>query len=579
MYGGVFMRLNIVKSKNAEQLYIIKSFRKEDGKTSSRIVKKLGTMASLLPKHDNNREKVIAWGKEQAELLTAQEATETLSIEISLSENKQNKKGEKKLFQCGYLFPQYIYHKLGLHEICKEISNKHNINYDLSDILAKLIYTRILSPNSKLSSFESSKDFVQPPNFELHQIYRALSLLSGYSDEIQAKLYKNSLDVLDRNKGILYYDCTNYFFEIEKEKGSRKYGKCKEHRPNPIVQMGLFMDGNGLPLAFSIFPGNESEQPSLKPLEKKIIQDFGLSKFVVCTDAGLASTDNRIYNNIQNRSFIVTQSLKSIKSHIKEWALSPIGWKIDGSENEYNLNEINENDYMDTIFHKERWINENGLEQRLIVSFSPKYKYYQRDIRLSQIERAEKNILKGKSSQTRNTNSPNRFIEETAITEDGEIANKKFCTLDDEKIKNEEMFDGFYAVCTTLEDKISDILHINKQRWQIEAAFRTMKTEFKARPVYLQRDERIESHFLTCFIALLILKIIENKLNNKYSTEDIIHTLRKMSLYKLRGLGYMSSYERTDLTDDLHKVFGFQTDNEFISVKTMKNIFKITTKS
>lgn len=579
MYGGVFMRLNIVKSKNAEQLYIIKSFRKEDGKTSSRIVKKLGTMASLLPKHDNNREKVIAWGKEQAELLTAQEATETLSIEISLSENKQNKKGEKKLFQCGYLFPQYIYHKLGLHEICKEISNKHNINYDLSDILAKLIYTRILSPNSKLSSFESSKDFVQPPNFELHQIYRALSLLSGYSDEIQAKLYKNSLDILDRNKGILYYDCTNYFFEIEKEKGSRKYGKCKEHRPNPIVQMGLFMDGNGLPLAFSIFPGNESEQPSLKPLEKKIIQDFGLSKFVVCTDAGLASTDNRIFNNIQNRSFIVTQSLKSIKSHIKEWALSPIGWKIDGSENEYNLNEINENDYMDTIFHKERWINENGLEQRLIVSFSPKYKYYQRDIRLSQIERAEKNILKGKSSQTRNTNSPNRFIQETAITEDGEIANKKFCTLDDEKIKNEEMFDGFYAVCTTLEDKISDILHINKQRWQIEAAFRTMKTEFKARPVYLQRDERIESHFLTCFIALLILKIIENKLNNKYSTEDIIHTLRKMSLYKLRGLGYMSSYERTDLTDDLHKVFGFQTDNEFISVKTMKNIFKITTKS
>lgn len=579
MYGGVFMRLNIVKSKNAEQLYIIKSFRKEDGKTSSRIVKKLGTMASLLPKHDNNREKVIAWGKEQAELLTAQEATETLSIEISLSENKQNKKGEKKLFQCGYLFPQYIYHKLGLHEICKEISNKHNINYDLSDILAKLIYTRILSPNSKLSSFESSKDFVQPPNFELHQIYRALSLLSGYSDEIQAKLYKNSLNVLDRNKGILYYDCTNYFFEIEKEKGSRKYGKCKEHRPNPIVQMGLFMDGNGLPLAFSIFPGNESEQPSLKPLEKKIIQDFGLSKFVVCTDAGLASTDNRIFNNIQNRSFIVTQSLKSIKSHIKEWALSPIGWKIDGSENEYNLNEINENDYMDTIFHKERWINENGLEQRLIVSFSPKYKYYQRDIRLSQIERAEKNILKGKSSQTRNTNSPNRFIQETAITEDGEIANKKFCALDDEKIKNEEMFDGFYAVCTTLEDKISDILHINKQRWQIEAAFRTMKTEFKARPVYLQRDERIESHFLTCFIALLILKIIENKLNNKYSTEDIIHTLRKMSLYKLRGLGYMSSYERTDLTDDLHKVFGFQTDNEFISVKTMKNIFKITTKS
>lgn len=573
------MRLNIVKSKNAEQLYIIKSFRKEDGKTSSRIVKKLGTMASLLPKHDNNREKVIAWGKEQADLLTKQEASENLSIDISLSETKQNKKGEKKLFQCGYLFPQYIFHQLKLHEMCKEISNKHDINYDLSDILAKLVYTRMLAPNSKLSSFEASKDFVQSPNFELHHIYRALSLLSGYSNEIQAHLYKNSLDIVDRNKGILYYDCTNYFFETEKEKGIRKYGKSKEHRPNPIVQMGLFMDGNGLPLAFSIFPGNESEQPSLKPLEKKIIQDFGISKFVVCTDAGLASTDNRIYNNIQNRSFIVTQSLKNIKSHLKEWALSPLGWKIDNSENEYNIDEINEDDYWDTVFHKERWINENGLEQRLIISFSPKYKSYQRDIRLSQIERAEKNISKGKSSQTRNTNSPSRFIQETAITDDGEIADKKICTLDENKIKDEEMFDGFYAVCTTLEDKISDILQINKQRWQIEAAFRTMKTEFKARPVYLQREERIETHFLTCFIALLILKIIESKLNNKYSAEEIICTLRKMYLHKVKGLGYMSSYERTDLTDDLHNVFGFQTDTEFISVKTMKNIFKITTKS
>ena len=573
------MRLNVVKSKNAEQLYIIKSFRKEYGKTTSRIVKKLGSMSSLLPYHNNDREKVIAWGKEQARILTEQESSESMSVDITLSESKQNKKGEKKLFQCGYLFPRSIYYHLKMPEICRKISSQHRIDYDLSDILAKLIYTRILTPDSKASSFQSAMDFLQPPSFELHQIYRALSLLSKYSNEIQAELYKNSLDVIERNKGILYYDCTNYFFEIEEEKGSRKYGKGKEHRPNPIVQMGLFMDGNGLPLAFTTFPGNENEQPSLKPLEKKILQDFGLSKFIVCTDSGLASTDNRKFNNIQKRSFIVTQSLKTLKGHLKEWALDPQNWRMAGNSIEYNLDEIEEQNFMHSVFFKERWINENGIEQRLIVSFSPKYKAYQRTVRQRQIERAEKSVNKGQPFQARNQNSPIRFIQEEAVTKDGEIAEEKAFFLNRGKIQEEENYDGFYGVCTTLEDDVKDILQINKQRWQIEAAFRTMKTEFKARPVYLQRDERIEAHFLTCFIALLILRIIEKRLKEKYTTENVIRTLRKMQLHKFRGLGYMSSYERTDLTDDLHECFGFRTDTEFISTNTMKKIFKQTSRT
>lgn len=566
------MRLNIVKSKNAEQLYIIKSYRKEDGKTTSRIMKKLGTMASLLPQHENDRDKVIKWGKEQAHLMTEQEMTEKLCIDVTLNEVNRNEKGEKKLFQCGYLFPQCIYNELKLPQICKKISSKHRIDYNLSDILAKLIYTRIISPNSKASSYEEAKNFLQQPDFQLHQIYRALSLLNEHSDEIQASLYNNSLDIVERNKGILYYDCTNYFFETEEESGLRKYGKSKEHRPNPIVQMGLFMDGNGLPLAFTIFNGSGSEQPTLKPLEKKIIKDFNLSKFIVCTDAGLGSTENRIYNNTQNRAFIVTQSLKKIKKHIKDWALEPTGWKLNGENKVYDLRDIDEDKCSEMIFYKERWINEDGLEQRLIVSFSPKYKAYQRSVRERQIERAEKIVQDGKKAKERNQNSPARFISETSVTKSGETADKTIYSIDKKKIEAEEMYDGFYGVCTTLEDNVREILQINKQRWQIEAAFRTMKTEFKARPVYLQRDERIKAHFLTCFIALLILRIIEHKLCKKYSTEKIIKTLRNMTLYKFRGLGYMSAYERTDLTDDLHKIFNFHTDMEFISEKTMKKI-------
>lgn len=319
------MRLNIVKSKNAEQLYIIKSYRKANGKTSTCIMKKLGSMSSLLPKFNNDRNKVIAWAKEQATIMTLEEQKSALKIAIELSESVIHDKNEQFRFNCGYLFLQKLYHRLGLHTICKNILDSNKCSYDLSDILAKLIYTRIIAPASKLSSFEYSKNFLEQPNFDLHQIYRALDVLAEHSDYIQSEIYKSSLNLIDRSKRVLFYDCTNYFFELEEAHGLKQYGKSKENRPNPIVQMGLFMDANGLPLAFSMFPGNENEQPSLKPLELKILKDFGLSKFVVCTDAGLASTANRKFNNKNERSYIVTQSLKSMKSHLKDWALDNSG--------------------------------------------------------------------------------------------------------------------------------------------------------------------------------------------------------------------------------------------------------------
>ena len=570
------MRLNIVKSKNAEQLYIIKSYRKNDGKTSTRIMKKLGSIASLLPQFDNDREKVIAWAKEQAAVMTREESESAMKVIIELSEAVIHDKGERFRFNAGYLFLQKIYHQLGLNTICRSISDSGKCTYDLSDILARLIYTRIIAPSSKLSSFDYAKNFLEQPNFELHQIYRALDVLAEHSDEIQAEIYRNSLDVIDRNRKVLYYDCTNYFFELEEADGLKQYGKSKENRPNPIVQMGLFMDGNGLPLAFSMFPGNENEQPSLKPLEQKILKDFGLSRFVVCTDAGLASTANRKFNDRNDRSYIVTQSLKNMKLHLRDWALDNTGWSIPGSGLTYDLSKIDEDLHKDTIFFKERWINENGLEQRLIVTFSLKHRNYQRAIRNRQVERAENIIEKGAGADTRNANSPKRFIDETNTTADGEIAEKKTLSLNESQISKEEQFDGFYGVCTTLEDDIADIIAVNRQRWQIEAAFRTMKSEFKARPVYLHNDNRIEAHFLTCFLSLLILRILEQKTGNEYTCEELIHTLRAMDLHKVRGFGYLSSYTRTDLTDKIHETFGFRTDTEFISDKTMKKILKDT---
>jgi len=569
------MRLNIVKSTNAEQLYIIKSFRKGN-KNTSRIVRKLGTMASLLPEHDNDRDKVIAWAKEEARLMTEAEENNTLKVPIELSEGKQLSIGEQVSFNGGYLFLQKMFHELGLNKICSNISKRYEFQYDLSSILANLIYARILSPSSKLSSFEYMQELIETPEFELHDIYRALDVLEKESDNIQASIYENTKK--SRNDAILYYDCTNFFFEIEEESGIKKYGKSKEHRPNPIVQLGLFLDGNGIPLAFTVFPGNENEQPTLIPMEKKILSDFKLSKFIICTDAGLASTANRRFNDRADRSFIVTQSLKTMKGFLKEWALDPKGWSLGSGDETYDISKIDDDIHMNSVFHKERWIKENGLEQRLIVSYSPKYKHYQQQIRSRQVERAIKIVEKGSKAKTRNPNSPTRFIEEIQMTMDGEVAEKTSRSLDEKKIVEESIYDGFTAVCTTLEDDIYDILKVNRRRWEIEESFRIMKSEFKARPVYLRKDERIVAHFLTCFLSLLVYRLLEHKLDEKYTVSELTQTLRKMNFFRMEGIGYLPEYTRTEITDELHDKFGFRTDTEIVTEKTMKKIIRATKK-
>ena len=568
------MRLTISKSKNAEQLYITKSYRINKNKTSSKIVRKLGSMTSLLPKHDNDREKVIAWAKEEARRMTEEEKRNTLKIPAEFSEGKQLSFGEQVTFNGGYLFLQKMYHELGLASICNDISKRYDFKYDLSKVLSGLIYARILSPSSKLSSFEYMQQLIETPDFELHDIYRALDVLDKESDTIQAMIYENTKK--DRNDAILYYDCTNFFFEIEEESGIRKYGKSKEHRPNPIVQLGLFLDADGIPLAFTVFPGNENEQPTLIPMEKKILSDFKLSRFIICTDAGLASTANRRFNNRGDRTFIVTQSLKSMKGFLKEWALDPKGWSLGSGDETYDISKIDENIHTNDVFHKERWINENGLEQRLIVSYSPKYKNYQQQIRQRQVDRAAKIIEKGSSAKTRNPNSPARFIEEIQMTMDGEVAEKTTRSLNEKKIAEESTYDGFTAVCTTLADDIADILKVNHRRWEIEESFRIMKSEFKARPVFLQKDERIRAHFLTCFLSLLVYRLLEHKLDEKYSVSELTSTLRNMNFFKIDALGYLPEYTRNEITDDLHDKLGFRTDMEIVTDKTMKKIIRLT---
>jgi transposase len=580
------MRLQISKSKNAASLYVIKTIY-INGKEHTQIVEKLGTISEL--EKNLNGQDPIEWAKKYVVELNRKEKEEKREVLVKFSQTKMINKNEQRSFNGGYLFLQKIYHELGLHKICMEISQKYKFDFDINTILSRLVYGRIIFPSSKLATFELSKKFIEQPKFDLHQIYRALEVLAKESDFIQSSLYYNSLKLYKRNTGVLYYDCTNYFFEIEQAEGDKQFGISKEHRPNPIVQMGLFMDGDGIPLAFSINKGNTNEQVTLKPLEKKIISEFELSKFIVCTDAGLASEDNRKFNDKDGRAFITTQSIKKLKAHLKKWSLDIEGWKLSGSEKTYDISKLDEIidkatpeeklKIISRVFFKERWIKKNGFEQRLIVTFSIKYRDYQRKIRTNQIERAQKVIENNPTKLKKcNANDYKRFISKTSCTSDGEVADNEIYGINQVLIKQEETFDGFYGVCTNLEDDVSEIIKVNHRRWEIEECFRIMKSEFKAKPVFLKKDDRIEAHFITCFISLIIYRFLEKRLNEKFTCHEIIGGLRDMCFQEIKGEGYVPSYTRTDFTDALHDSFNFRTDYQIVTSNTMKKIFKDTKK-
>lgn len=573
------MRLQLSKTKNATSLYIVKSTYDKNGKRSNKVVRKLGTLAELSKIHEDP----IAWGQQIAKEMTEQEKAEKQLVSISYNPSALIEADSNALLHGGYLFLQKIYYELGLNKICRKISQKYKFEYDLNDILSKLIYGRILFPGSKASTFEDSKKMLEGPEFEQHDIYRALEVLSNENDLIQSELYKNSKEVIKRDDSILYYDCTNFFFEIEDDDELRKYGMSKEHRPNPLVQMGLFMDADGIPLAYCINPGNTNEQTTLKPLEKQIIKDFGKAQFIVCTDGGLSSLDNKKFNAIQGRGFITTTSLKKVKKYQRDWALSPDGWHLANKPGTFNLDEILQDpklrkEYYESLFYKETLYNDKDLYERYVVTFSIKYMDYHREIRRKQIDRAIKRIADGTFSRKRE-NNPDRYIGQYFFTDDGTVAEYSVKDISEEAIANDAQYDGFYCVTTNLKNDVNTILRINSKRWEIEESFRIMKSDFRSRPVYLRREERIRAHFLTCFLALYIYRILEKRLEEKYTTSQILSTLREMKFLEVPREGFIPGYKRSDITDALHKVSGFRTDYQILTTSNLRKVLRATKKT
>lgn len=626
------MRLQHSKSKNSISYYITEAYRNEKGVSTSRVVEKLGTAAQIIERFGSDVDPEQWCLKRLAELEAAKKANKPVPVSVELMTGTPYEAGVQRLFNTGYLWLQKQLYSLSFGKMIREIKSRYRFEYNLEKVLADLIYARVLEPSSKLSSFEfCQKTLLEKPDYEMHDVYRALDVISKESDFIQSWLYNHNKNVDVKASNVLFYDCTNFYFEITEEDDLRKYGHSKENRPNPIVQLGMFMDGNGIPLAFDTTPGNKNEQKTLQPLEKKILSEFSLKgkHLYVCTDAGLASFDNKFFNCTTQEGkdsdvevdYITIHPIKKMSEAEQEWALNsgrslksnPIkpdenselvmsdlernGWHLDGTDAVISLDDIDElsPQYSNRIFYKEKIVkrkdakSKKELDDRIIVTYSLKYKRFMQHKRENLINRALKLINEKNNKKIRlNAKSDVRkLISVSTYTEDGKEATVAKYSLNMEAIAEEAKYDGFYAVSTSVPKEqlsVAKIIDINRGRWEIEESFMLMKSEFKSRPVFVRLEDHIKAHFTTCFMALLVFRLLEKEVNK--NREDIItapaliDTLRKMNITKLtsRRALYTGSFTRTEITDVLHRIAPVRFDCELVPAKEIKEAIKASKK-
>ena len=596
-------RIKKSTSKNSISYSIIEDYNR-NGKRTTRVVEKIGNYNKIAPLANNEGIDVDTWLKNYLNDFLIKHGISNIDEKVFIEKhsNKLIPKNVTNKFNVGYLFLKDIYYSLKLNLIVKNIAKDYKFEFDLNEILSNLVFSRIIYPSSKLKTYQLSHKFIETPKYNLSNIYRGLTYLNNNLDYIQKELYNNSKSIVNRDTKIMYFDCTNYYFDINEETEFQKYGHGKDGKAKPLVGMGLFMDGNGLPIAMNIFPGNESETKHLIPLQEKIAKDFNLEdkKTIICTDAAMCTDEIKQFNIKDGRAFVITQSIKKLKDIYKEEVFKDNNWRIIGDlKNIYKLSDILNNEekckvHYETVFYKIVQTETKHVVQDLIVTFQIKYRDYLRNVRNGQIERAKNKISSStKGDKIKLSNNPNdyrRLIkEEVKVIEISKSNNEETNSLNESKkkdklsysylidegvIKEEEKYDGYYGITTNLNGDIQEILKISKNRWEIEESFRILKTDFNSGTVYLSREDRIKSHFLTCFISLLLYRILENKLNYKYTNTKIIEKLKEMEVYEEKGSGYSPAYVRDDLTDDLHSTFGFRTDFEIVPYENFKKIFQ-----
>lgn len=612
------------KSKNPT--YFVQLGIRNGKKTTTKNIARIGRHSELLKITDDP----LSYAREQVAKYNEEAKNKNqVSLELKFNFAEKLKASDtlvssSKQLNIGYFFLQQLYHDLEISSFFDMVTADSNITFDPNLINRFLTCSRILAPDSKLGTLRHIGKYYEQPEFDYMHIMRTMDLMEEHYDEYISHLFEKSNHIIKRDTSVCFYDCTNYYFEIEAEdedyvdevtgetiKGLRKYGPSKEHRPNPIVEMGLFMDTDGIPLSMCITSGSDNEQTTAIPLEKKLTQMFKKKKFIYCADAGLGSLHIRNFNSMGGRAFIVTQSIKKLSDHLKEAVFNDYDYKLLSSDEPISIEGMksfdkfdpkNKDLYLDKAYkiieansafdlglYEEKKLK-NGkiikvkskavIKQKVIITFSRKMMEYQRYIRNRQIERAKK-LLKNLDPETykKGPHDVTRFIKRISSTESGEKVNDLY-EINQSVIDKEEKYDGFYAVATNLDDDAKTIIGINSNRNKIEDCFRITKTNLSARPVYHQKPRRIVAHFMICYTALLIYRLLETKLDRygtHFTIENIIETLNNMEVINIEDMCYMSTYNNSKVCTALNAVFDLGLDKKYYQPKELnKKIKKIS---
>lgn len=606
------MKLSYNRNSKNPIYYISQSIR-NGKKTTSFNVCKIGKHSELLAQGIENP---LEYAKNQVKKYNNSLLEEKVSYSIDINfEEKVSPSVEntsKSLSSnIGYFYLQYFYSKLKIKNLLNDISKDRKFNFNLNDITRFLVFDRILYPKSKLATVNNLNFYYEKPEFSHQNVLRAMDVLSDNYDLFLNHLFTESNNIVKRDTSVCYYDCTNYYFEIESPDeqyfddvtgeylyGLRQYGPSKEHRPNPIVEMGLFMDKDGIPITMGLFPGNMNEQKTVANLETKMIKSLNNKKLIYCGDAGLGSASIRTFNDMGGRAFIVTQSIKKLSESLQNELLKDEGFKLLSSDDETTISKLKEFDKTDPknihlyndkayksvfvdsnidlgLIEEKKLKNGNtklvkskaNLKQRIIITYSRKMAEYQKIIRNKQIERAKILISKGVDDIRKGPNDIARFIKNAN-------EEKNTYVLDQDRIEQEEKFDGYYAIATNLlKDSAKEIFEINDQRYKIEDCFRVLKTNFDARPVYHRLDNRIVAHFMICYTSLLIYRLLEKKLKEKgyhFTINEILTTLKNMNISNVKDRFYQADYAGGNVLNALCNTFKLQLDKKYYLPKNLK---------
>jgi len=609
--------------KSKDPTYFVQLGVRNGKKTTTKNIARIGKHSELLKMTGDP----LSYAKEQVEKYN-QEAKKNNQVSLELKINFAEKLkaadavvSSSRQLNIGYFFLQQLYHDLEIGSFFDAVTDGSKITYDPDLVNRFLTYSRILSPDSKLGTHQHLGHYYEQPDFDYIHIMRTMDILEEHYDEYISHLFEKSSRIIKRNTSVCFYDCSNYYFEIETEdedyvdeatgeaiKGLRKYGPSKEHRPNPIVEMGLFMDTDGIPLSMCITSGSDNEQTTAIPLEKKLIRMFKGKKFIYCADAGLGSLNIRNFNSMGGRAFIVTQSIKKLSATLKKAVFNDYDYKLLSSDEPVSIADMKSFDKMDKAnkelyndkaykiieadkaldlgFYEEKQLK-NGrtrkvkskaaLKQKVIITFSRKMMEYQRYIRNRQIERAKKLLANlDPEAYKKGPHDVTRFIKRISSTKTGEEVTDLY-GIDQTVIEEEEKYDGYYAVATNLDDKAKTIIEISSNRYKIEDCFRIMKSNLSAHPVFHQKRERIIAHFLICYTALLLYRLLETKLNRygtHFTIENIIETLNSMEVANIEDMCYMSTYSSSQVCTALNAVFNLGLDKKYYQPKELNKKIK-----